>query len=255
MIKVDFDQKHYGSARRRFLIPMLACLLERELVRTGPQLSRMLAERIVELLDAISPETTRLQPGQMLWCALDKETRGGARNERTLPIVLTLLSEQDAVDLAGGLGVKTIRKRAVARMFKEAYAQDALLSSRDLGMILHVHNSTASVIRKEAEAEIGEPLPHPGILHDMGSTITHKVDIIRKAICERMDPCDVGRATKHSQNSVDRYLKDFQRIRAIYRLEPDITFIKMATGYSVGLIKQYIKIIKEMESNDHETEN
>jgi len=240
----------YGSARRRFLVPLVARLLERELTRTGPELSRMLATRIADLFEAVCPGAETVKPGQLVWMALDQATRAGSGNETLRPVVLTLVDEKEAQGMAGGEGIRKIRGEAVVRMFEEAYRQGAVLSTRDIAMILHANASVASQARIKAEEELGRPLPHTGALHDIGTTISHKVAIVRKAVCEGMDPAHVARATRHSQESVDRYLKAFYRIQMLFDLNRDPAFISGATGMSERLVAEYIKILESMDHNE-----
>lgn len=54
--------------------------------------------------------------------------------------------------------------------------------------------------------------------------------------------------TKHSQAAVDRYLKDFHRVRTCYRQTPDADFVSQVTGMSKHLVRQYIDIIDKHEN-------
>lgn len=250
MIETDFNKKRYSPAKRRFLSPLIARFFEREVSSVGPEMSRMFAEKIVKLLEAVCPELEQVKPGQFVWMALNKDTRAGSKNEQLNPVVLTLINEAEASELAGGTKINDVRKTAVARMCNEAYQQGAILSTRDLAMMFHTSDSNMTIIRKSVEEELGECLPHTGVLHDMGSCITHKVQIVRKAICEQMDPADVARATHHSQRSVDQYLKAFHKVQTLVEYEKDPKFISTVTGMTRRLVKEYLKIIEDIQ--DHE---
>jgi len=250
VIEPDRNKKQYNSARRRFLTPLVARLLERELTRTGPELSRMLSERIVELFEAVCPAVEHVKPGQLVWKALDQSTRGGSKNETLRTVVLTLIDEKEACGLANGEGIPAIREKAVVRMCEEAYEQGAVLSTRDLAMILHTSDSRASQCRIKAEVKRGAPLPHTGILHDMGTTISHKVIIIRKVVCEGLDPAHAARATRHTQKAVDRYLKAFYRVQTLFEFKPESLFISQVTGMSKRLVLEYINIIESINTNE-----
>src|ERR1039458_8260251 len=43
-------------------------------------------------------------------------------------------------------------------------------------------------------------LPHPGSLQDVGSTLSHKTQAVRKVIFERKDPAAVAREINHTQS-------------------------------------------------------
>lgn len=85
-------------------------------------------------------------------------------------------------------------------------------------------------------------------MHDMGSTLTHKRIIVYKHFVEHKQTPEIARETSHSSSSVDRYLKDFQRIRhcLVFREMAPMEIV-MATGLSLTLVKEYISIIKEYD--------
>ena len=60
---------------------------------------------------------------------------------------------------------------------------------------------------------------------------------------ERKDTSVVARETKHSQRAVDRYLKDYFRVKTLVKDNKDINFIHHTTNLSRPLIKQYVQII------------
>jgi len=245
MIESTPEQKHYTSARERFLEPMLGDYLHRELQYFGPDLSKILAQRIVSLLDALCPDLDHLKPGQVLWNALDKNTRGDSSNRRLVPVVLTLVAEEDIEDLRQGVSATKIRTQSMARMFHEAIAQGGILSTRDAGLLLHIDYRFASKIRCDYEAETGTHLPHPGVLQDMGSTLTHKAMIVRKVVIDKKDPATVARETRHTQQAVDRYLKQYRRVATLFSIGGDAKLVEEITGMSKRLVAEYVKLLEE----------
>ena len=93
-------------------------------------------------------------------------------------------------------------------------------------------------------------LPHTGVLHDMGSCITHKKQIVYKMVVEKKDPTAVALETRHSQKAVDSYLLNYNRVKMAYLSNPDIDFIRLVTGLSKGLINQYILLYEEFKLKD-----
>ena len=67
-------------------------------------------------------------------------------------------------------------------------------------------------------------------------------------VYEKKNPTKVADETKHTQKAVDRYLKDFYRVRICHEHNNDINFICQTTGLSKYLVKQYLKIISENEN-------
>ena len=149
--------------------------------------------------------------------------------------------------------MSVIAQQSVARICREAFEQGALLSMRDIGLLVWRKNGTISAIRKQLEADQKTTLPHVGTIQDFGTCISHKAAIIRKVIYEGKDPRRAADETKHSQHAVDRYLKDFHRVRTCYEHMPDIEFVTRTTGLSKHLVEQYIGIIKEHENSNAKT--
>jgi hypothetical protein len=236
--------KRYNSARARFLKPVIASFFEREFPRMfGPVLREKVADELIALFETTAPDRTYLKPGQMLWNALDKHTRGDSPNRRYVPVILTVITEEDVALLARGTPMSEIAEHAVARMFEEAYQQGGILSSRDIGLLRLRHPTWAAATRKRYEARYACVLPHTGALHDMGSTVSHKAMIIRKTVLEKKDPATVARECHHSQTAVDRYLKDYYRVKTLHRLGHDLEFIHHTTQIAKHVINQYVEII------------
>lgn len=218
---------------------------QRELPRVfGPVLSERMAEMIIELFDNTCPEINTLKPGQLIWMALDKRTRGDSPNRKFVPVKLDLVTPEDIEQLTNGVLTSVVASDAIARLFRQAYEQGGVLSTRDVGTILHRNPAHVSNIRIRYEQANQCVLPHTGVLHDMGSSISHKNIIIRKIISEKKDPAKTAKEVNHSQRAVDRYLKDYHRVNTVYRNNPDPEHISLVTGLSKFVVKQYIEIIE-----------
>ena len=248
MIKAPDSVKRYHSAKARFMKPLIMNFLGRECPRFfGPTMRAKLTDELVNLFEIIAPERSRMKHGQVLWNALDKNTRGDSPRRRYVPVVLTLISEQDVEQLTNGITMERIAEQSIARMIHEAYEQGGILSSRDLGLITLRHGSSLSAMRKRYEAQHQCTLPHTGALHDMGTCVSHKKLIIRKVVLEKKDPAQVARECNHSQAAVDHYLKDYHRVKTLYQLDQDIEFIHLATQIAKHVVVQYIELIEAEE--------
>ena len=94
------------------------------------------------------------------------------------------------------------------------------------------------------EKEQNVSLPHTGSLQDMGSCVSHKSIIIKKITLDKKDPLVVARETNHSIGAVDRYMKDYNRVRVCYNDGKDKQFISLATGLNKYVVNEYVKIIE-----------
>jgi hypothetical protein len=244
MIPKPSSVKHYSSAHDRFLKPAIVNFFKREFSGSfGPIVRENIADALIELFNSLCPESSRLKPGQVVWNALDKRTRADSENRRYKPVILSLVTDDDVSMFEKGSPLSRIRKNVIARMIIEAYSQDAVLSTRDLSLLLVSGRSYLSHQRIEYEKENNTVLPHTGVIHDMGTTLTHKRTIVYKHVVERKDPSVVARETNHSQMAVDKYLKDFNRVRTLVKDNKDIDFIHLTTNMSRPVIKQYLQII------------
>jgi hypothetical protein len=244
MIPKISSVKHYSSAHDRFLKPAIVNFFERELCGMfGPVVRENIADAIIDLFNSLCPESSRLKTGQIVWNALDKRTRADSKKRRYKPVILSLVTDDEVSMFEKGTLVTTIRKNVMARMIREAFQQGAVLSTRDLSLLLVSSASLLSHQRIEYEKEHQTVLPHTGVIHDMGSTLTHKRIIIYKHIVEKKDPSIVARETNHSQPAVDKYIKDFNRVKTLVNDNKDIDFIHHTTNIARPVVKQYLQII------------
>ena len=242
------DYKHYHSAHRRLLEASIDQFFETNFPKFfGADIREHIAQELLSLIEDQCPQISALRPGQCVWNAVAIDTRADSSKLRLIPVVLTMVDDEDITLLEKGKTLSEVRKGAIARVLDEAYEQGGLLSMRDIGLLTWHRESQMTTYRQAWEKEHGRTLPHPGSLQDMGTCISHKTAIVLKAVYEKKDTRQVARETKHTQQAVDRYLRDFHRVRLCYRKSPDQDFICQATGMSHHLVKQYIDIIRKHE--------
>ena len=74
---------------------------------------------------------------------------------------------------------------------------------------------------------------------DQGSRPTHKGDIIR-LYKQGLEPPDIARQAHHSLKSVERYLKDYERVRMLLKQKLRVEEISAIIGGGQSVIKEYI---------------
>lgn len=103
MIKKPDSYKRYNSARSRFLKPVLVNFFRREFPRLlGPILCHRLVDELLKLLNGFLIPKETIEPGQVLWYAVDKSTRPDSPNYKLVPVVLTLIDQKDCEKLSKG---------------------------------------------------------------------------------------------------------------------------------------------------------
>ena len=237
---------HYKSAHKRFAKPAIEHFFEQEFPKMfGPNIRSVIADKLIEIFHANFRGTKTLEPGQILWNAVHKDTRADSLNMKLVPVVLTIICEEDIAKLENGMKVSEHKQIVIARLTKEAYDQNALLSMRDIGLLTAGDASHISLCRKNYEQQHNVTLPHTGNLHDMGSCLTHKYQIIYKCVVEKKDPTVVAAETNHTIRAVDHYLKDFNRVKTLYLDDKTPGYIHLVTNLSLNVIAQYINIINQ----------
>src|SRR6056297_1224744 len=251
MLPVPDSVKQYKSAHKRFFKTAIENFFKTEFEKSfGPNIRSFIADELIKIFNENNRDINTLKPGQVLWNAIHKDTRADSKKMKLVPVVLTLVNDDDISKLENGLKIFEHKQNVVARILKEAYAQEALLSMRDVSLLLAMSFQDASSIRKSYEEKHKVELPHPGNLQDMGSCITHKNQIVYKAIVEKKDPVQVANETKHTQQAVDRYLKDFHRVQTVYNHNSDPDYISLVTNISKSVVNQYINLIETYDISD-----
>lgn len=249
------SHKKYNSAKDRFLKASLNQFFKREFpTYFGPSIREKIILELLKRIEKVYPSKTRVEPGQIVWNTLDKNTPACSNNVNYVSVILTVTSSQDIEKLSQGEKITQVKKHIIARLCREAFEQGGLLSMRDISLLLAQDLAYTSKIRKKYEQENNTILPHTGSLHDVGTCLSHKKIIVRKVMIEKQDPNYVAKATNHSQNSVDKYLRDYQRVKLVYEKSDDINYIHSVTAIAKHVIKEYIKIInKQRKQKCHMT--
>jgi hypothetical protein len=246
MLPISTAFKRYSSAHKRFLKPAIENFFETEFAKAfGPNVRSFIADELIKIFQANNRDTNSVKPGQVLWNAIHKNTRADSYNMKLVPVILTLVNDDDISKLENGLKVSEHKQNVVARILEEAYSQGALLSMRDVSLLLVMSDSLATQTRKKYEEKHNVILPHPGNLQDMGSCLTHKYQIIYKCVVEKKDPLIAAKETNHTIMAVDHYLKDFNRVKTLYLDDKNAEYIHLVTKLSITLINQYVNIINQ----------
>jgi hypothetical protein len=230
--------------------------IRREFPRLGgPWVIEMFVDKLLQLVARYHIERDKLQAGQTLWLAVAADEAPGYRKPiyatRQVPVVITLVTQEDIAAMRQGLAWTDIFQRALVRAMKEAHAQGGLLTTSDLSVLFyHSHSRVAELIR-QYENQTGEVVPRRGNLHDMGRTVTHKRIICRKAYLEGKTTDVIARETNHSPEAVDNYLLDFARVYYATVLKGmSVEEATFAIQRPQSLVQEYVKLLVEFGLNN-----
>ncbi|MDK1292834.1 MAG: DUF1670 domain-containing protein, partial [Actinomycetota bacterium] len=150
--------------------------------------------------------------------------------------------QQDLDAIRDGAVVAQRREIRVRRLTHQAYEQGAVLSQRDLSLLLGYSDSAIS-LTAVALRRRGEWLPLRGYVADMGSFPTHKAAIVRLYLEGLLTP-QIAHNTYHSKHAVDRYIRSFERVRLLSQ-KFSREELPLLTGMSLRLIDEYLTLIEE----------
>jgi hypothetical protein len=263
---------HFASLTKRNFRNSLIRLLEEEYKIIGShRILEMLADDIESLQSEFYPPHKRLRPGMICWVTTKRTTRKpsyGKRTEdyKTVTVYLPLITQEDinrrvyVRDGDRNAYYERCKERDIAtmvRIIRAAWEQMGMLCQAEIAVLLNRALTTVRKYLAEYEAQHPEEaLPLKGYILDQGSRPTHK-GIILTLYEQGIDPTDIANRTNHGLDSVDRYIKTYNRVKELSRKEMSREEIKKVTGIALRTIDAYLKIamhfhpeIKEMCQNN-----
>jgi hypothetical protein len=248
----------YGSIQKRTFESALVHLLETEYgLIGGRRILQLLAEDVAKLVAEFYPPTQQASSGTLVWtCTADvgQKAEPGKRTEayKSITVRLPLVTNEDLADRTDKQVAQTQRRanakardiQRLVRLVKSAHEQGGLLTLAELSVLL---NRSYEVVRGYVEAwqtESGELLPLKGYQMDQGCRPTHKGEIIR-LFEQGLEPPDIARETAHNLKSVERYLKDYERVKLLLKRGLTAEEISSMIGRGRTVVLEYIQIARE----------
>lgn len=119
-----------------------------------------------------------------------------------------------------------------------------LLTLADLALLIGLTPAFASTLLAEARHETGKPLLTKGYFFDQGMRPTHKADII--ALYEQgCDELEIARRSHHDQSSVGRYLRDYERIKELVKLQIATDRIPQLLDLQPSVVAAYLDLLRQ----------
>jgi hypothetical protein len=189
-----------------------------------------------------------LGEGQILYRAVGMGVPPGTKhNEMNLVAVkLTLFSPEDIK--YASISQHELLKQRIIRISNEAMDQGGLLTQADLSILLGKSLRTIERYIKELKNE-DIIVPTRGNRMDIGPGVSHKSKIVEMYI-KGYDFSQIKQYTRHSSESILRYLKEFSRVMILFEQNYKPYEIRMITDMSERIVKEYIDLYhqyKEME--------
>jgi hypothetical protein len=252
--QTDVIQNQYSTLQYKTLESAIYAFFETHLPGlAGPIARKALVAAFSDIVRQFHPEISHVAAGQLVWTAAGKDAKGayGAKIENTpmVSVVLPITTPQEIASLAKGeIGIRQARVETCIRLCDESFRQGGVLTLADVAILTKTSPATVSRYLRAYEAETGKIVPRRGTIHDMGPTLTHKALIIPKLFIEKKPFQQVCRETCHSPEAVIRYYLAFKGVLTCVNNGLSEFDITIATRMSIGLVRQYLKIIDEFKA-------
>ena len=216
----------------------------------GDRIQDMLIGDLIRIFQQYSRDPWNLEVGQTLWFAVHMDEKPGPGKTlarmRVVPTILSITHEEDKQMRINGYSHQEVRRYRVARLLKEAYAQNGVLTQADVAELIGVSAGTIGKDIRAYQTEQEVILPYRGTIHDIGPSMTHKKVIIAKFLQGIPTP-DIARTTQHTEEACDRYIKAFKKVRMLYGKMKSMEIARMLE-MSERLVKEYIALIDEQRA-------
>ena len=204
----------------------------------GFNFAPIIADAVIDLSKSFfQNNNSEVCTGQILYLAVSDEEGPGKSilDSKHAEIILTLDAPDD-MDVYEKFGLSAYRQHVLLRIAQEAKEQNALLTIKDLVKLL---KSSYSTIKRDLKCfrERGLYVPLRGIVKDIGPS-SHKSKIVELYL-KGYTSTEIQRSTRHSLQSIERYIKDFSRVSILTKREESIDNIRLIVGISERLVKEY----------------
>jgi hypothetical protein len=218
----------------------------------GPVVASAIVEDILTTINQVY--TDHLPPRHVIWPAVS--VRNGSYTKspdihELVPVRLQMVTDEEVALLNDRQLLKEQRSRRrfnqlrYARWCQEAYQQDGVLSLLDLSLLSGYSEKHISTLVREYEKESDIVVPTRGTVHDLGPSVTHKAEVVRRYL-RGQSPADIAHELHHTQHSVDRYIQDYEVTRQLVQRFP-ISQIPAISRLSPSLIQQHVELIRTYE--------
>jgi len=263
-MSLNQTRDRYESINKRNFRSAIINLLENEYKILGSRkIIEMLADDLEDLHREYYPKQEQVGYGEIKFTTTKDDGQRQSYGKKTedygtITVVLPLITKEDVerrIYYKKGDRNSNYKHReardieTMVRLLKSAKSQGGLLSGAELSVLM---NRSLSTIRKYLDAYIkktGEILPLKGYVLDQGSLPTHK-GIIISLYEQGISPSDIVLKTSHSQGAVDRYIKHYEQIKKLIKKRMSESAIKEITGRSIKVVREYIKLYKDLNPEE-----
>lgn len=247
-------QAYVGATKRTFRQALIH-LLEHEYGLLGSQrILQLLADDIQQLVDQFHPAPQRLRNGWMVYTGTkasgQKPHPGQSADQHELvTLAWPVLLPEDLQQLVQGPNTKQGRRRwfqqRLVRLVEYGWQHPlgpVLLTQADLAAMLGLNTVEVSKLLQASRDETSKPLVTKGYYFDQGVKPTHKVEVI--ALYEQgLDETEIARQSQHAQTSVGQYIRDYERVKLLYKRHIPLDDIPRLLIMRPSVVKAYVELV------------
>jgi hypothetical protein len=194
----------------------------------------------------------KLSSGEIAYEAVSASEPAGKhiRLTQKVTVRLKLIDFTTDLDALANYGLAGLRRHRLARITRQAYDQNALLSYEDLAMIL---TTSPATVRRDVQL-----LRHQGLFimtrgskHDMGPGLSHKTTIL-DLYFNGYTFSEIEQKTNHSESSVKRYLADFVQVATLYKQNFTHQQIRLIAKKSDRIVREYIQLYQTYSKQNNQ---
>ena len=237
----------YGPAAQKTFVGALEAFFATEFPQlAGDRARRAVVQAIVEMVHRFFPATAHLRQGQTTWVSVAKDEVSSygktIPKTRMVPVVVSLLAEDEAAQRRDGKRLRDLKREAVARVCQEIDTQGGCVTATELAIMFKTTPTTVGKYIAQWEAQHGKLLPRRGTIHDMGPTLTHKKEICKLLFIDGKTVSQVVNLTKHSTHAIDRYITNFRQVFLCRSKGLTVQETSRATKLSQRLVEEYHRL-------------
>jgi len=239
-------------AKRSLKQQLLTKFLNEYGYERGPVVAAAIVDDLLALIDQLY--TDQLPPRHLNWPAVPIHNGSNGKSpdiQQLVTVRLQMVSDQEVAllndhKLLGQQAAKrTFNQHRFARWCQDAYQQGGVLSLFDLSLLSGLSEAQVGYLIRQYEQDQHLTLPLRGTVHDVGPSVSHKAEVIRRFL-RGQSPAQIARDLNHTQPAVDTYIKDYEVTRKLVQKFP-VAEIPALSRRSASLVKEHIKLIRQYE--------
>lgn len=209
----------------------------------SPFEARAILDKVHDVYSDFFNNTGTPNPGQCRFVVTSIENGPSKKlsEAEMITVTLTIDAGEEDLNVKEQDGVILLRRHRLQRIAQEAFIQGGLLTIEDIADRIF-NCGTRTLIRDiKAFKDKGIVLPLRSTIKDMGRALTHRTLIVQKWL-DGKEYTDISRATNHSINAINNYVKKFRQVVALAIEGYDVHTISFLSQMSVQLATEYVHL-------------